>query len=1493
MPLTTVNKYSKPHGAQGGYSGAVYMGSVKNSDLPSDLNVNSIKANTGWIGELSGNYLNYDEGKFVYLFSKNGTVNVLRGDNIEYYQKGYISELTTDSINNHGTITTKELNADKAWIEELNSKYITTEYLTVTKQAHFFELIVDKVRAVGGTLLLSQASCIADYVKPTDSLGQHLPQILVPDDPNDPDGPKHYEEDLESNDAVAFDVYWMAEDPQTGRKNTNDWIVNDQAYCTSFNNVSEGVNYDISNKYYWRLVTAILPQLYMNLRTGDELPTADADKATVNTVIIDTPRVTYTVEGTEHTITTDWETEAQEFAGMTPHSTWEAETGYGGPGEDTKGTMTTIDTVFGIQLEPIADSDLSITVPEKFAVDLDPTTPARINIGVYYTDNSSEWFPASDKAQIHYEVLLKAEMDEAPEGAQGNQGNQGAQGPQGNQAPTYHSTNTSPIRAVVITNADEVEWHLVHGIRLSNIDFDNSGGAFIPDHAKSVPSIGDNIAQLGYRWQGANDPNDKSRGNAIIIAAYKTPDQGTGPNAGQPWQRDPIVPPSYAQYVAIGSKQNKYYNLAEYRQTSFDGNGSRFIGNLYNAAGTDIETLIQTGGADLYQNFTAYCKNYNANPHIEYPTTNWDWIKAQSNMPGGISYTHQGQKSVPIKIQQGQTEADAIAYAESQLTFSDYSWVELPGSTGTPGGHWVNAYKNYDYAYTPPAPPNDDGYGNPSYHGTPVPVENMVNGWNDWYDQPQQLPLGPQDAQGHQTSVGYTWMSQAFINGNGTYQEWQEAVRLTGANGRDGEDGSDIEYIYTRNDGDYEGDPETPYAPRPGYGPGPQGTYPEDWPRHNQGGQSIGYQTITNVDGTTTTWYDNPQGVGEPGTWQVGPQGMQGPQNFKYEYMSQRTRRAGGQWSDYTEPVLWSNWGEKGRDGDGYEYIFVLTGPQCPQGYQGPQAPATPPSDPYSDEYFSAPWTDDPTGVSEGKNKEYCSMRKKQDGVWSNYSTPALWAQWVPAGTQGSTGPQGPQGDNGDTGRMYTLADAGSQAWYSIQLNTQNQTETSWVIQLKYNIYKSEGLSNTPMTATQITNAGIRPYALLKKTNDQNDSFIWYRFDVTTENDIGLCTLTYNKPSSGWQDVDVQMFVYNHPSIRVALLPNIYNGQNYDHYKNVEKTDPDYKAAIDMKYDEISVPFNISNYANWITYAGDMTLPASDPRRYASIKGLVTNTTDNANHITSLTLGVQGIQGSVTSLNKEVYGTENPSVGQQSIIDQQAGSINLMAGEISGIQADLYGPQATFATKGYVGVQTDAVTLGVQNALYDTGIDIGTQSITLKANKVTFANSSGTVSNKITIDPTTGTLHAEDGDFSGTLTAENSSGNKIIIDPTAPSIKGYQGANETFELDTWFQNKSVLRFISDIGAIGTISYDQMNVSSSTSDGYTIVGRMLTERGGDGFSQLQLHKLYSGIYGNYEYLADFKAGPNQLTIILKGLPTSQPSTQNQVWVDSSGYLRIRL
>ncbi|MCR5334351.1 MAG: hypothetical protein K6E45_05440, partial [Bacteroidaceae bacterium] len=77
------------------------------------------------------------------------------------------------------------------------------------------------------------------------------------------------------------------------------------------------------------------------------------------------------------------------------------------------------------------------------------------------------------------------------------------------------------------------------------------------------------------------------------------------------------------------------------------------------------------------------------------------------------------------------------------------------------------------------------------------------------------------------------------------------------------------------------------------------------------------------------------------------------------------------------------------------------------------------------------------------------------------------------------------------------------------------------------------------------------------------------------------------------------------------------------------------------------------------------------------------------------------------------------------------------------------------------------------NSLLKTGIDLTAGKIELRADKVTFTSSDGTISNKISIDPTTGTLRATDAIISGTINANAGVfGNMEISGETFNGVNG-------------------------------------------------------------------------------------------------------------------------
>ena len=141
-------------------------------------------------------------------------------------------DITCDDINSSGDIHTTDIHcanincvgnieADKVIANDGTITNLVAEFLTVTKQAHFFELIIDKIKSNAGQVILSAANAIIDKVEPVTD---------------------------------GYMCFWRREDPQTHKKISNDFWLGDQVRCQTFN-VHDGTTFNVDNKYYWRLVT--------------------------------------------------------------------------------------------------------------------------------------------------------------------------------------------------------------------------------------------------------------------------------------------------------------------------------------------------------------------------------------------------------------------------------------------------------------------------------------------------------------------------------------------------------------------------------------------------------------------------------------------------------------------------------------------------------------------------------------------------------------------------------------------------------------------------------------------------------------------------------------------------------------------------------------------------------------------------------------------------------------------------------------------------------------------------------------------------------------------------------------------------------------------------------------------------------------------------------------------------------------------------------------
>lgn len=87
--------------------------------------------------------------------------------------------------------------------------------------------------------------------------------------------------------------------------------------------------------------------------------------------------------------------------------------------------------------------------------------------------------------------------------------------------------------------------------------------------------------------------------------------------------------------------------------------------------------------------------------------------------------------------------------------------------------------------------------------------------------------------------------------------------------------------------------------------------------------------------------------------------------------------------------------GSNGKDGKDYEYIYTRT--------TAAVAPARP-STSQDDDFVPLGWTDDPKGTDSANVYEWVCKRIKVNGVWSEFSSPALWAKWSRDGEDGDPG---------------------------------------------------------------------------------------------------------------------------------------------------------------------------------------------------------------------------------------------------------------------------------------------------------------------------------------------------------------------------------------------------------------------------------------------------------------------------------------------------------
>lgn len=124
-----------------------------------------------------------------------------------------------------------EVNGKSNFTDDMTATNITVDYLTVTKLAHFFELVIDKIRASQGQIIITDANAKIDYVEKVDGVSR---------------------------------LYWRADSENQSNLSLNEFVEGDQIVCQTFNRGQMEKNddgsyhgFNVSNKYYWVVCSGV------------------------------------------------------------------------------------------------------------------------------------------------------------------------------------------------------------------------------------------------------------------------------------------------------------------------------------------------------------------------------------------------------------------------------------------------------------------------------------------------------------------------------------------------------------------------------------------------------------------------------------------------------------------------------------------------------------------------------------------------------------------------------------------------------------------------------------------------------------------------------------------------------------------------------------------------------------------------------------------------------------------------------------------------------------------------------------------------------------------------------------------------------------------------------------------------------------------------------------------------------------------------------------
>lgn len=306
-PVTLVNSAFFAEGSRA----SRIIGYELNIDIPYDSPVYTVGEKTGYsrlsnveetVKEIQMNGVSYSSvkgtgGTSVYVIKTNDSTSPT--DNNVYSakrsKKDFLSKVSRDTAMRQITFNDglevgsfTNMSGGSFIPDELGRSYLEVDRLKVRMKAYFETLEIQEVNTVGGKIILSPAGAVR-LVSVDDNhtitVTERIPQ--KDEDGNDvfdEDGNQIFdviEKEVDNNiPAGIWRCYFLAE--QDGVEIENKWQVGDQAMSKTFN-VSAGIHHQVSNHYYWALVSGVSDTDTITVTDGIKYHWIDISKTDTDT----------------------------------------------------------------------------------------------------------------------------------------------------------------------------------------------------------------------------------------------------------------------------------------------------------------------------------------------------------------------------------------------------------------------------------------------------------------------------------------------------------------------------------------------------------------------------------------------------------------------------------------------------------------------------------------------------------------------------------------------------------------------------------------------------------------------------------------------------------------------------------------------------------------------------------------------------------------------------------------------------------------------------------------------------------------------------------------------------------------------------------------------------------------------------------------------------------------------------------------------------------